>query len=97
MVGTTHRSQEVVTVHVTRGTAVSNPTCSWVLQDTNQTGALGAPTTTPIDADTVDDVYTFTPAAAGTYAVNCTGIAVTASGQRAVNAAGTPFAVDAKG
>ena len=95
--GTTHRGQELGTVHVTRGTAVSNPTCGEVTQDVKQAGAHDAPKTTPFDGNTGDNVYTFTPAAAGTYAVNCTGIAVTASGQRAINAAGTPFAVEAKG
>lgn len=95
--GTAHRAQELVTVRVRRGTAVSTVTCSWVLQDTNQTGTLGTPTTNPIDADTAELVYSFTPQAAGTYAVNCTGVALTASGQRAVSAAGMPFAVEAKG
>lgn len=96
--GTEHRAQEAVTVRVRRGTAVSTVTCSWLLQDTGQTGSLGSPvSTTPIDANTVEEVYTFTPQQAGTYAVNCTGIALTTSGQRAVSAAGTPFAVEAKG
>jgi hypothetical protein len=95
--GTTHRTLEAVTIRVTRGKSVSTVTCSFVLQDTGQTTPLGTPTSTPIDDNTFEDTYTFTPQAAGTYAVNCTGIALTASGQRAVSAAGTPFAVEAKG
>lgn len=96
--GTEHRAQETVTVRVRRGTAVSTVTCSWLLQDTGQTGSLGSPiSTTPIDTNTVEEVYTFTPQQAGTYAINCTGIALTTSGQRAVSAAGIPFAVEAKG
>lgn len=92
-----HRTQEPVTVRVQAGTQVSNITCSWVHQDTNQTGALGTPTQNAVDADTVENVYTFTPQLAGTFTINCTGVATTASGQRAVQAAGTPFNVEAKG
>jgi hypothetical protein len=95
--GDTHRTLEAVTIRVTVGTAVSNDTCSWVHQDTNQSGALGTPAVNEVDASTVQKVYTFTPEMAGTYLVNCTGIATTASGQRAVSAAGTPFTVEAKG
>jgi hypothetical protein len=95
--GDTHRTQEAVTIRVTVGTAVSNDTCSWVHQDTNQSGALGTPAVNNVDESTVQKVYTFTPEMAGTYVVNCTGIAVTASGQRAVSAAGTPFTVEANG
>jgi len=58
---------------------------------------MGTPTTVQIDENTFEDTYTFTPDAAGTYNVNCTGIATTVSGQRAVSASGTPFAVEAKG
>ena len=95
--GTVHRTQEPVTVRVRYGKSVSKPTCSFILQDTSQTTALTGGSTTQIDANTNEDVYSFTPAAAGTYQVNCTGIALTASGQRAVSAAGQPFAVEAKG
>lgn len=95
--GTTHRTQEPVTVRVKRGRAVSTMTCSWVLQDTGQTGALGTPTSTQLDENTFEDVYIFTPQQAGTYSVNCTGIATTTSGQRQVSAVGTPFTVEAKG
>lgn len=95
--GTTHRTLEAVQVHVRVGKSVSTVTCSYVLQDTGQTTVLGTPTTTAIDSNVSENVYTFTPQAAGTYAVNCTGIALTVSGQRAVSAAGTPFAVEAKG
>lgn len=95
--GDTHRTLEPVTIRVNVGTAVSNDTCSWVHQDTNQSGALGTPAVNDVDENTVEKVFTFTPELAGTYVVNCTGIAVTASGQRAVSAAGTPFTVEAKG
>ena len=96
--GTSHRTGADVTVHVRVGKSVSTVTCSYVLQDTGQTTVLGtADSTTPIDADVSENIYTFTPQAAGTYAVNCTGIALTVSGQRAVSATGTPFAVEAKG
>lgn len=95
--GTTHRTAADVVVRVRVGKSVSTVTCSYVLQDTGQTTVLGTPTTTAIDANVSENVYTFTPSAAGTYAVNCTGIALTVSGQRAVSAAGTPFAVEAKG
>ncbi len=95
--GTTHRTVEPVTVRVRRGMAVSNVSCVWVLQDTNQSGQLTTPTSTQVDADTFEDVYTFTPQAAGTYSVNCNGVALTLSGQRSVNAVGTPFVVEAKG
>lgn len=95
--GTTHRTGDAAKVHVRVGKSVSTVTCSYVLQDTGQTTVLGTPTTTAIDANVSENVYTFTPQAAGTYAVNCTGIALTVSGQRAVSAAGTPFAVEAKG
>lgn len=92
-----HRTQEPVTVRVQAGTQVTNITCSWVHQDTNQTGALGTPTQNAVDANTVQNVYTFTPQLAGTFTINCTGVATTASGQRAVQAAGNPFNVEAKG
>ena len=95
--GTEHRTDEAVTVRVRVGKSVSTVTCSYVLQDTNQTTVLGTPTTTPIDTNVSENVYTFTPAAAGTYAVNCTGIALTVSGQRPVSSAGPLFAVEAKG
>src|SRR5574341_1385680 len=96
--GTTHRTQEAITVRVRVGRSVDPITCSWTLQDTGQTTPLGAPiSTTSIDANTNEKVFTFTPQAAGTYVVNCTGIATTVNGQRPVSAAGTPFAVEAKG
>ncbi len=95
--GTTHRTMEAVTVRVRHGKSVSTVICSWVHQDTGTTGALGSPTTTAIDDITLEEVYSFAPEMAGTYAVNCTGVALTAAGQRAVNAAGTPFSVEAKG
>jgi hypothetical protein len=95
--GTDLRTTEPVTVKVTRGKSVSNVTCSWVLAASNRTGTLSTPTSTPVDDNTFTDTYTFTPDAAGTYSVNCTGIATAAGGQRAVSATGTPFAVEAKG
>jgi hypothetical protein len=95
--GTEHRSQEPVTVRVQRGKAVANVTCTARLQDTGEDFPLAAPTSTQVDDNTFEDVYTFTPESAGTYAVNCTGIATTATGPRAVNTAGTPFPVEAKG
>ena len=96
--GTAHRTQEAITVRVRVGRSVDPITCSWTLQDTGQTTPLGAPvSTTSIDANTNEKVFTFTPQAAGTYVVNCTGIATTVNGQRPVSAAGTPFAVEAKG
>jgi hypothetical protein len=95
--GTDHRTTEPVTVKVTRGKSVSNVTCSWVLAASNRTGTLSTPVSTPVDDNTFTDTYTFTPDAAGTYSVNCTGIATTAGGQRAVSTTGTPFAVEAKG
>jgi hypothetical protein len=95
--GTDHRTTEPVTVKVTRGKSVSNVTCSWVLAASNRTGTLSTPTSVAVDDNTFTDTYTFTPDAAGTYSVNCTGIATTAGGQRAVSTTGTPFAVEAKG
>ena len=95
--GTEHRTMEEVTVRVRHGKSVSTVICSWVHQDTGTTGALGSPVTNNIDDITIEEAYTFAPEMAGTYAVNCTGVALTAAGQRAVNAAGTPFAVEAKG
>jgi hypothetical protein len=95
--GTEHRTMEAVTVRVRHGKSVSTVICSWVHQDTGTTGALGSPVTNTIDDITLEEAYSFTPEMAGTYAVNCTGVALTASGQRAVNAAGTPFSVEAKG
>ncbi len=95
--GAEHRTTEPVTIKVTRGKSVSAVTCSWVLQDSGRTGALATPTSAQQDDNTFIDTYTFTPDAAGTYTINCTGVATTASGQRAVSATGTPFAVEAKG
>lgn len=95
--GTEHLATEPVTITVQRGKSVSTVTCSWVLQDTNRTGTLATPTTATLNEDTFVDTYTFTPDAAGTYVVNCTGIATTVAGQRAVSANGTPFTVEAKG
>lgn len=95
--GTTHRTQEPVTVRVDVGKSVSTVTCMYLHQDTNQSTPLATPTTTVLDEDVSQYVYTFTPQAAGTYQVNCTGIALTISGQRAVSAPGAPFTVEAKG
>ena len=96
--GTAHRTGDPVTVRVRVGKSITTITCSYVLQDTGQTTILGTPTTTAIDTNVSENVYTFTPQSAGTYAVNCTGIALTVSGQRAAPpATGTPFAVEAKG
>jgi hypothetical protein len=95
--GTAHHTQDPVTVRVRAGVSVSTINCTYLLQDTNQTMPLGTPTTQSIDANINEHVFTFTPQAAGTYQVNCTGIALTVSGQRAVSAAGLPFAVEAKG
>jgi hypothetical protein len=82
---------------VRRGKAVSNVTCTRTLQNTSETVPLGTPVTTQIDASIFEDVFSFTPQQAGTYVVNCTGVATTASGVRSVNSAGTPFTVEAKG
>ena len=94
---TQHRTLEPLTIRVRRGRLVSTITCSWVLQDTGQTGALGTPTTEQVDENLNDDVYIFTPQIAGTYSVNCTGIATTSSGQRQVTQVSPTFAVEAKG
>jgi hypothetical protein len=94
--GTAHRTLEPVTVRVTVGKSVTTVTCTYLLQDTNQSTPLGTPTTKVLDENRSEWMYTFTPQAAGTYQVNCTGIALTVSGQRAVSATGTPFAVEAK-
>jgi hypothetical protein len=71
--------------------------CKWVHQDTGQSATLTAPASTQVDGTTFEDVFSFTPSAAGTYVVNCTGIATTVAGNRAVSLAGTPFSVEAKG
>jgi hypothetical protein len=92
-----HRTQEPLTIRVRRGRLVSTVTCSWVLQGAEQTGALGTPTTEEVNADLVDEVYIFTPQIAGTYSVNCTGIATTSSGQRQVTQVSPTFEVAAKG
>jgi hypothetical protein len=91
-----HRTQEPLTVRVRRGRLVSTVTCSWVLQG-GQTGALGTPTTEEVNADLVDEVYIFTPQIAGSYSINCTGIATTSSGQQQVTAVSATFEVVAKG
>jgi hypothetical protein len=62
-----------------------------------QTGALGTPTTEEVNADLVDEVYIFTPQIAGSYSINCTGIATTSSGQQQVTAVSATFEVVAKG
>lgn len=95
--GTTHRTQEVVTVHVRYGKSVAKPTCLFILQDTNKNTTLTGGSTTQIDANVNEDVYTFTPDAAGTYIVACTAVATTANGLRPVDSHSTPFAVEAKG
>jgi len=95
--GAAHRSTEPITVKVVRGKSVSNVSCSWSNQNSGTPGSLATPTSVPIDENTFQDTYTFTPDAAGTYSVSCTGVATTLSGQRPVSATGTPFAVEAKG
>lgn len=95
--GTEHRTQESVTVRVRRGTAVSNITCTWKNEDNGQSSVLSELTETIIDESTVEKLYEFAPEVAGTYSVSCTGIALTASGQRAVSSTSIPFIVDAKG
>ncbi len=91
------RTQEVVTVRVRRGNSVSGVTCSWTLTDTGSTQALGTPTTNELDEENiVEDVYTFTPEAQGTYVISCQGQATTASGVRQVSATSSSFAVEAK-
>jgi hypothetical protein len=95
--GTTHRATEAATVRVRSGTAVSNVVCTWAHQDTGQSAQLGTPATNSVDENTNELVYTFTPELAGTYSVSCTGVSLTAEGQRAVSAAGSPFSVEAKG
>ena len=47
--GVDHRTTEPVTVNLTRGKSVSTVTCTWNLQDSGQSGALGTPTTADID------------------------------------------------
>jgi len=91
------RTQEPVTVRVRRGRSVDDTTCSWTLSDTGATQEFGTPTTNDIDANVQEDVYTFTPAASGTYAVNCQGTANTAAGERQVNASSSSFSIEAKG
>lgn len=89
---------DTVTITVVRGVSVSDMTCSWTLNETGQTGALGAATSTAqIDANSVQETYTFAPDASGTYQVNCNGTASTVNGQRSVNAASSPFTVQQKG
>jgi hypothetical protein len=95
--GTAHRTQEPVTVRVRYGKSVAKPTCLFILQDTNKNTTLTGGSTTQIDPNVNEDVYTFTPDAAGTYIVACTAVATTASGLRPVDGHSTPFAVEAKG
>jgi len=95
--GTVHRTQEPVTVRVRYGKSVSKPNCVYILQDTSKTTTLTGGSTTQIDANINEDVYSFTPDAAGTYQVACTGVALTASGQRPVDGKSLSFAVEAKG
>ena len=95
--GTAHRTQEPVTVRVRYGKSVAKPTCLFILQDTQKNTTLTGGSTTQIDPNVNEDVYTFTPDAAGTYTVACTAVATTASGLRPVDAHSTPFAVEAKG
>lgn len=91
------RTQEPVTVRVQRGTQVSDVTCSWTISG-GATQALGTPTTSQLDDPNLQqDVYTFTPAAEGSYVVSCQGTALTAAGTRSVSATSASFAVEAKG
>jgi len=91
------RTLETVTVRLRRGSAVSNITCRYTIQETGGDVVLSTPTSQQIDAATFEDVFTFTPTQAGTYQINCTGLATTAGGVRPVSYAGTPFSVEAKG
>lgn len=91
------RTQTPVTVRVQRGTQVSTVTCSVVRSDTGQSTALPTPTSRAVDDNIAEDSYTFTPEQAGTYAINCSGLAQTASGQRPVTASSNSFEVEAKG
>lgn len=91
------RVEQPVTVRVTAGTQVANLSCNAVHQETNRSFPLGTPTQTAIDANSTSNVYTFTPTLAGSYSVNCTGVATTAEGQRAVNAVSSVFSAEAKG
>lgn len=93
------RTLETATIRLRRGSAVSNVTCRYIIQETATEAQLDPPTTTQIDATTYEDVFTFSPTQAGTYQVNCTGLATTEDGLRTVgvNAVGSLFSVDAKG
>ncbi len=96
--GTDHRALVAITIRVRRGTAVSSTICNWTLQDTGQTGSLGAPaSSTQLDPNIIEDVYSFTPDTGGTFVIRCSGNATTASGVRTVEAASATFLVQQKG
>lgn len=93
----TKRVESPMTIRVQAGTQVSSISCTVVHQETNQTFPLGTPVQNPVDENSVSNSYTFTPQLAGTYAVNCTGVATTTAGQRSVSAVSNVFNVEAKG
>nr|MBN1228559.1 hypothetical protein [Anaerolineae bacterium] len=95
--GDSHRTQEDITIRVRKGTSVSNVTCSWVHQDTGQSGAISEIGENILDATASEKLFTFTPQMAGTYTISCTGVAITIAGQRAVSSVALPFSVEAKG
>jgi hypothetical protein len=91
------RTLETVTVRLQRGSAVSNITCRYTIQETGADVVLSTPESQQLDPATFQDVFTFSPTQAGTYQINCTGLATTTDGVRPVSYAGTPFSIEAKG
>jgi len=88
-----HQVGDQVTIRVARGLSVNDTTCFWVLNDTSENGTLDFGTSNPLNADSSEDTYTFTPPTPGTYTVRCSGVVELAQENRVVGTANESFYV----
>jgi hypothetical protein len=88
-----HEVGEPITIRVVRGLSVNDTACFWVLNDSSENGTLEAGTSSPLDANSSEDTYTFTPPLAGTYTVRCSGVVALPEENRVVGTANESFYV----
>jgi hypothetical protein len=88
-----HEVGDPITIRIVRGLSVNDTTCFWVLNDSSENGTLDFGSSNPLDADSSEDIYTFTPPLSGTYTVRCSGVVNLAEENRVVGTASESFYV----
>ena len=90
---TQHEVNDTITVRLVRGVDVASVTCSWVRHESSESGTLALESSTLLDEETLEAVYTFTPTVPGTYTVRCQGIVSLEDSTRVIGTGDSSFYV----